>query len=611
MYKKIIIFFLCAFSTTLFAQNLQQDRNLANQYYNSGEYDKAAILYEKLLDKDGANVYKNYLQTLIELKKYPEAEELIKKQLKSQKQNLNLYIDLGNLYAKQENEEKAKEQYDKVIKNLNEQSQFLGIANGFKNANQLEYAVKTYEKARELQKTSNLYAYDMAIIYQKMGNTPKMIASFLDHIATIGANNNPSYNNLQMAQNALQQYISSENQSDVADELQKQLYARTQKEPNMIAYPELLAWSFLQQKNFDDALIQLKALDKQLNENGERIIDLAQQCAEIQNYDTAIEALNYVLQKGENNTNTYVKAKMNILEYRKKKITATDTYTQQDLTELEADYTDFLNKYGKNNNTTATIRDFGKLYANYFHNLDKAIELLTEAVENNAITAQYKSQCKLDLGDYYLMQNEIWEATLLYAQVDKAHKEDILGEEARFKNAQLSYFNGDFEWAQGQLDVLKASTSELIANDALRLSVFITDNLGLDTTPTPMRMFASSELLMLQNKLRESEKTLDSIETKYPKHSLTDDIWLQKAKLELRRKNYEGAALFLKDIIKKDTTDLLADDAIFMLGEINEKYLNNKAEAMKYYQTIILSYSNSLYAVEARKRYRKLRGDTI
>jgi TolA-binding protein len=209
------------------------------------------------------------------------------------------------------------------------------------------------------------------------------------------------------------------------------------------------------------------------------------------------------------------------------------------------------------------------------------------------------------------MQGEIWEATLLYSQVDKAFKEDLLGHEARFRNARLSYYAGDFQWAQAQFDILKSSTSKLIANDALDLSVFIMDNLGLDTTETAIKLYADADLLVFQNRFEAAFAKMDSLQAAFPGHSLGDDVLYLKAKIQKKQRNYEQAAALLQEIIDNHSDEIRADNAIYELAELYEQQLAQPSKAQALYETLFIDYSNSTLAVEARKRYRKLRGDDI
>jgi tetratricopeptide (TPR) repeat protein len=209
------------------------------------------------------------------------------------------------------------------------------------------------------------------------------------------------------------------------------------------------------------------------------------------------------------------------------------------------------------------------------------------------------------------MTGNVWDASLLYSQVEKANKYDIVGQEAKFRNARISYYTGDFGWAQAQLDVLKGSTSKLIANDAMELSLVISDALAEDTTTTPLEIVARGDLLAFQNKDELAKLTYDSVNTLFPNNVLCNRILYKKAQLELKRGKYAEAIVFYEELLKKNSEDIYADDALFKLADINENQLKNNDKAKELYQQLLEKYPGSLYVVEARKRFRKLRGDAI
>lgn len=186
--------------------------------------------------------------------------------------------------------------------------------------------------------------------------------------------------------------------------------------------------------------------------------------------------------------------------------------------------------------------------------------------------------------------------------MDKAFREDLLGEEARFRNAKLSFYTGDFEWAQGQLNVLKASTSELIANDALSLSVLITENIPPDSNLVPLRRFAYADLLVFQNKDKEAEVLLDSILTNFPKHPLEDDILLQLAKIDIKHKDFNNALARLNEIYLKHGKDVLADDALFLSAKIYEQNLKENSKAKEYYEKIVIEFPGSTFVQSSRNK---------
>lgn len=579
----------------------QTELQLAQQYYRNGEYEKAQAIYEKLYlaNKNSEYYYRNLLNSIMAQKNLDVAQTLIEDQIKNNKKNPGYYVDLGNIYSEKEDSVKAKEMFDKALNNMGKDIQKIrSVASTFQKIEQYDYAISTYEHGREVSAQPQLFLYEMANLYNAKGDLENTLHYYLDY-----AQYNPK--NTQLVKNFFQRNLKDDERLEV---LQAQLYKRIQGQPEETMFPELLIWLFTQQRDFESALIQARALDKRFQEDGKRVFNLGLSASGEKQYDAAIEAFTYLIDKGATSS-MYVPAKSQLLKTRQLKVTDTNDYTQNDLLSLEQEYLDFISTSGRNSRTAETMRELSRLYAYYLNDIPKAIPLMEEVVNISGTSAIFKGESKVDLADFMLMSGDVWEATLVYSQVDKAHKEDLLGERARYKNAELSYFLGDFEWAQTQLNILKASTSELIANDALDLSVFITDNWGLDTTNVTMAMYARSELLLRQNRQAEVLATLDSINTIYPGHSLDDDILKVKAEMAIKNRDYNEAVAYYEQILEDYLDDLLADDATFMLGEINEKYLDQPKTAMDFYQSVILDFNGSLWTVEARKRFRRLRGD--
>ncbi len=607
---KYIFSLIILFSTlTVDAQTISvrpnqdaQDIKLAQQYYKNGEYEKALAIYEKLYQDNLGNdyYYRNYLNTLVALKELDLAEKLINEQIGRNRNKPSYYVDLGNIYNQKENESAAKEQFDKATKLITtNKNEARNVANTFTQIEEYDYAIAVYEQARTASGRPEMFLYELANVYAKKGDFKNTVDKYLEYSKHFPKN-------VQIVKNYFQRNFKDDQQYDI---LQKQLYKRIQQEPDQILYPELLIWLFTQKKDFENAIIQVKALDKRFKEDGNRVYKLGQSAITETQYEAAAEAFDYVIEKGPGKY--YIPARSEALRANKLKITEKPDYTQEDIDDLEVRYAEFIQEFGRNANSAATMRDYALLKAFYQYDLNEAINILDEVVAMPTASKGLKAQAKLDLGDFYLMKNEVWEAVLLYSQVDKAMKDDILGELARFKNAKLSYYNGDFEWSQTQLSVLKASTTELISNDAIDLSVFITDHLGLDTTNTTMEMYARADLLFVQNKIDKALATLDSIERIYPGHALSDDILLQRSKIEMKRRNHDKAISYLNDLLEDFSEEILADNAIFMLGEIHQFHKKDLKKAMEYYQTLILDHTGSLFTVEARKRFRKLRGDLL
>lgn len=392
------------------------------------------------------------------------------------------------------------------------------------------------------------------------------------------------------------------------DFLKTALLERIQKKPNEPVYSEMLIWLFIQKRNFSGALVQSQALDKRMGEEGQRVLELGKMCVENKEYETARKAFKYVTSLGDDKL-YYYQAENALLNTRFLEVTTNRNYSQEELQMTISEYKTTLDRVGRKRSSIPLIIEMSHIQAFYADQASEAISNLNEALKITGITDMQKAELKMQLADVHVLHGDIWEASLLYMQVEADFKFEPIGHEAKFKNARIFYFDGEFDFAQSQLSVLKESTSKLIANDALKLSLLITDNFGLDSNYQAMTWFANGDLLIEQHKYNEAFQLFDSIISVYPYHSLGDEILLRKSKAMQLQGNWLKAIEFLQELLKYHREDILADDAVFQLGDIYENHLNDKDKAAEYYKTLLFDYKGSLYSAEARKRFRMLRGD--
>jgi outer membrane protein assembly factor BamD (BamD/ComL family) len=372
---------------------------------------------------------------------------------------------------------------------------------------------------------------------------------------------------------------------------------------------EMLIWYSVQQRDFMTALNQLKVIDRRQKGEGKRIFELAGIAGTNNAFDAAIACCNYVISFGQN-LPFYNESKNLLLQMRRKKVVK-GIYTRQDLVQLENDYKSFISEFGENPATSESMKDLAELYAYYLDQPDAAIQLLTVLSDMYRAPAKFRAECKLMLGDVYILIGNYWDPVLYYGQVDKEFKEDELGQEAKFRNARLSYYKGEFEWAQAQLDILKKATSQLISNNSIELSLLIQDNLGLDSNEEAMKIFADAELYIYQHKFKEAMAALDTIYARFPQHSLADEILYAKARISRMQQQWQPAVELLEKVYTVFGYDILADNALFDAAEIYEFNLKQPDKALKLYEKLITDFPGSLYTVEARKRFRILRGDLV
>ncbi|MFT4644862.1 MAG: tetratricopeptide (TPR) repeat protein [Planctomycetota bacterium] len=603
--KKLFIILFSIVAVYSFAQIkiVDKDEALATQYYSTGNYEKAVVLLEDLFNskKNNRKYYAMLFNSLLKLNEYNQLEKIVKKQIRKYKGEKSFEIDLAYLYSQNNQAEKSQQLNLKIINSLQADDQEIrSVAYKYIRLNQSEYLLKTYEKGNKLFRDDSKFAFEMGEAFLKLGKQEQAIKYWLNFLEK-----NP--NQLFRIQSLFTQNLTKKG---FADAIETGLYEKIQVKPKDKAFPGLLIWLFTNQKDFKSALIQAKALDKKHKEEGSRIIRLAQTALQEDDYNSSIEAYQYLVEKGE--SNGYFKmAKSGILKARKQKVLKNNDYTNEDLLALKHDYEGYLETYGKSLANAKTIRELANLKANYLDDVSGGAELIESVLAFPNLKKKLKNELKLDLGDMYILKDDVWESVLLYAQVDKDEKDSPLGEDARFRNAKLSYYIGEFEWAQAQLLVLKGATTELIANDALDLSIFIIDNLGLDTSTRAIEMYSEAELMTIQNKYDSALLQLDKIMIQFPDHALEDNILLKKATIYSIQKEYAQAEKMLLKLLQSFSTDILADNATFMLAELYDYQLNDKIKAKAYYEKIIIDYSNSILLVDARKRYRILRGDSL
>ena len=602
----IMLFFgFTSTCTSLFAQDTEDE--LAAQYIQNKEFDKAVVIYEKLFSgKNYAAFYSPFLDCLIELKDYSKAEKTVKKMIRANPGMPKFDVDLGYVYSQAGQEKKASQQYESLIKNvIPDQPQILALANAFLLRNKMDYAIQTYLKGRKLNKDNYSFGFELAEIYAKKHDYENMVNEYLDLIEQYD-----SY--IDEVQNTLQTAISDDAENKISTALKTNLLKRIQKNPDDITCSQMLLWLSIQLKDFETAFIQAKSLDKRTKGLGENVFSLARLAASNGDYTTSEKAYNYIIEKGPDNY-YYLNSKMELLNVKYLKITSLYNYTLKDLTDLETLYVATINEFGKSTSTIPLMKDLAHLQAFYLHKTEDALSLLNEAIAMKTAAPKTIAECKIELANILLMSGDVWEATLTYSQVEKdpAFKNEPIGHLAKFDNAKLSYYIGEFAWAKAQLDVLKAATSKLIANDAMELSLLISDNTDEDSTTGALQIYSHADLLSFQNKDDEALKTLDSIEVLYPGHAISDEVLYKKAQIKMKKGLFNDADSLYEKILELYPDDILSDDALFKLAELNEYQFNNKVKAMELYQELITKYPASLFVTEARKRFRALRGDQL
>ncbi|APQ17673.1 tetratricopeptide repeat protein [Maribacter hydrothermalis] len=593
---RLLFFFISYISLATMAW--AQDDFLAKQYFADGDFEKAVVFYEKLVEKNPRRT--EYAQDLVacyqQLKRYDDASEFIKERLKDRNPYPTLLIDLGYNYALQEQPEMALNQYEKALEIIPKNPNY-GYAIGlqFQKYSLLDLAVKSFESAMELNPALD-FNFQLARIYGEQGNVEAMYNSYLNLVI----DGKTSKSNILRS---IDEFV-SENADDKNNLLLKKvLLERAQKNPDIL-WNELLSWLFVKQNQYSSAFRQEKAILKRINGSSTlRLENLAANALEVEAYEDAKEIYVYIIDN-TTNENTKLNAELNLIDIN------LSSSSQSQLAAIQKKYDELIDLYGYK----AQTLQLQVAYANFLtfkkNEPQPAEKLLKNSLEL-PLSDRGNAYLKLALGDILVYDKKFNEALIYFSQIQQKLKNDVLGQDARYKVAQTSFYKGDFDWALTQLKVLRSSTSQLIANDAMQLSLLISDNSLEDSTQTALKKFARADFLAYQNKTEDAILALNDILENHKGEKIEDEALLKQAQLYESQKKYDEAVLNYQKIITFYGNGILADDAYYALGELYRKIYKDTVKAKDNYEKIIYTYQDSYYFPQARKNFRILRGDSI
>jgi len=597
-YKLSFLLVLLLFSLLAKAQT-SVDEKLALQFYQDKDYDKAAELYLKIYTKSPTSIYYNYyLNCLFELNDYDAARKFVHSVAKKNPDKIKYIVEEAYVLQRSAKVDKAKKAYEKIIKkSAKTREVVIELSDAFMVRSLNSYALKTMLRAKKSIKSPPLNM-EIADLYFKMGDYNSMINEYLEY-----ALSDDKY--IAEIKSKLQLIITDPSQDKISDALKTELLKGTQKHPNETLYAELLYWYSIQKKEFEIALIQAKALDLQFNEPGRRVFSLGNVLLSNKEYSLAAESFKYIIDLGQDNPYAST-SELNLLQARFMKITSDGIYNNTELGELEKSYQAKLEEYGQNATTVAMMMNLAYLQAFYLDKIESAKQLLAPIQSMRNVQPILKAKAKIQLADMMLFSGEKWGASQIYKQVEKAHKNEPIGYEAKFKAAKFYFYVGEMEWAKAQLKVLSGATSKLIANDALDLYLLITENISLDSSYDALGIYAKADLLAYQHKYDAAIATLDTLIRIFPNEAIIDDAWYKKAKIAVIEQKFVLADSLYDKAFNNNPYGTVADNILIERARINDDILGNNEKAKELYKKIIMEYPGSLFTVEARKKYRKM-----
>lgn len=585
---------------TLFSQS-RSDINLAREYLNEKEYKKAAALYERLYSQQpGSSVFfRYYIRSLLGTENYSKAERIAKRHIRKNPNDLRGPVMLGRVYQQQGEKKKAEKVYNKLIDNVsNNINRMRRLANIFISKRQFAWAEKVYLAGARKNKNYK-FNYELANIYYYQRNYPKMIDTYLELLAQ-----NDRYMNT--VKNRLNSAVYTDTDDTLTDILKDRLLKMSQEYSGRDVFNQLLIWAYLQDKEYNNALVQAKALDRRNDEDGARVIKIARKALQSNHYGVVADATSYIMNK-KRRTKYYIPARQLFLKSRFKQVQKGIVYQQNELKKLAGEYKKAISENKNNAEIFPFYNDIAKLYAFHMHKPDSALIYLNRARKLPHLSSLEQGKLDILKADIKLVKGKIFEATLIYAAVERKFKNNPLGYKAKLKKALMAFYQCDFEWSLGQLNILKASTSKLIANNAAELSLIISENKTEDTLQKPLCSYAKARMAIHQHHYDSALQRLDSLINGYPGQAIIDDALMSKAKLQKSMGAYKKAAELFLRVARDFSDEPYAAAANFYAAQLYEQQLGKAQKAFDLYKTVLTDYPMSIYHPTARKNLRAIR----
>jgi tetratricopeptide (TPR) repeat protein len=589
--KKILSIIVLLLSLAAAAQNEQ----LAQNYFEKGEFEKALVIYQELDKRAYTNTY--YIQRVAacyqQLQQYDNAEKYLLEKIEKVKQP-QLYVDLGYNYQLKKDMARAEKNYQKAIDAITENPGYVHmVANSFEQKVLIPQAIKAYEAGQATENNRN-FDYQIAVLQGQQGNIELMIEKLLDYAYS-------NQQNVPVVQSQFTRFMSEESQESFNAALRKALLVRTQKTQD-IFWNQFLSWFFVQQKDYGKAFIQEKAIFKRDPETFYNVVNLARLAFMEGEDETAKEIYAFILQNTQD-PQLQMQAHYSLLQIDIEKA------QEKDYPAIKQRMEALLQQYGVTPYSLDLQVQLAHFEAFNLKNTKRAVELLNSALALQ-LNKYQTAEVKMELSDILLLDEKFNQAIIYYAQIEEDLKNDAVGHEASLKVAKASYYKGDFAWAEKQLKVLKSSVSQLIANDALELYLLITDNTVEDSTQTALKKFAKADFKLYQNKKQEALTGFKELLATDKTESIQAVTLLRIGRIYEGLGQYDLALQNYRQIIDKYAEGIYIDEALFFSAEIYNKKLNDPEKAKPLYEKVLFSHEDSIYFVEARKQFRQLRGDT-
>lgn len=598
--RSFVALFLCVFLSLggVFAQR-NVELSKAASLEAEGKWQEAASIYKDLLKRQKSEqLYMRLFNSLLNSGDTAKAEGVLKDAIDDFPRGSNFSVRLFLLYNQTNRQKKAEKQFEKILKTLRaDNSDIVSVGNAFLALGYIDKAEQVFVRGQKLLGNPNAYDFQLGSIYLQRGDYGAIARQYLSRLEQ-------QPESLAQVEAGLAGLLAKDslNLLPTVEKAWGDIYKRQGSNPNLSRFG---LWLYLQGKRYDKALEMARTIDRKFDSgSGEGLIELAQSLSQSGEDAFAAKAYSDVLKKGETCV-YYDRALIGSTDilYRDFLALPSDKKT---LNKLLAAFDEVFSRLGYREETCETVLQAAEIMAVYNNQAQEAVDLLDSCASSNAFSNASRAEFKLLSAELYHRFGDSWQATLLCSQVEKDMKNSPLSDRAKFYKAVISFQNGEIEWSLSQFKALRASTTKLIANDALEYSVLIEENRDEDSSFAAMRLYAAAERERDWGNYDAALGFLDSIRSSYLYHPLLDECLYLEALIAKDRGDWQRADSLLKNLLLKYPYELTSDDALMQLASIAETFRHSPEEAKQYYEQLILDYPNSLYVAPARKKLRTL-----
>ncbi len=608
-----IIFSTFLLSSTAGAQNAPLKLQLAQQFEDNSEWEKARPIYEELFQSDSGSFayFEGLRRCYSELKEYPRALAMTRRWIAQHPNDVTQRSQLAGLYFDSGNEPAADSLWHSILAaEPNNIGLYRLVASEMIEHRLFDSGIKVYREAKIKSGNAALFADELGAMYASLQRFSDAAQEYVEMLKTTPGN-------FSYAQSRMGFFLVRPEGLLAAFNV---VHAAVQAEPENIVLHRLLGWIYLEQRRSSEAYTEYKIIDRLANANGAEIFNFAQ--SRLQEHESRTAALAFrEFTAAYSASPLFAQAQFGYARAIEDESRSNDTLPASSdehtadvsgiMIEEHPSYAGAISLYRRilvsspsTELAAQSLYRIGCIEFEHFFDLDSALAAF-RSIRQISRASSLMRDAALQSGKIELARGDLEQARKYFLELGSS-PEITAQEQAAYFLALTDYYAGRFDSALAHLQHFTTALNSDLANNALLLQYFILEN--INSAPHALEEFVRADLLREQHKYAEALACFRSIAARYAQTLLLDDALMKSAELCIQLRRYDEALSTFRYVADSLPASIMNDRAQFRIGEIEQTILHNASAASEAYQKLLAQFPNSLYAEEARKRVRILRG---